>query len=243
MIAGLAPLPLLGAVVCPAVAALTWWYLARLPEPPDETEISSDDDLPPDAPGVIPWRKPLYAEVASRRGWWVVTLLTSCALGAWAGTTDDPWSWWAWASSGLVLVVVDLATTYLPIRLHWWAAALTLLGVGVALVREPSWGLLGSTLGGAAVATGFFWLVWRFSGQFGFGDVRLAFPLGALAGLHGWSGWFVALLAGTALGAIHGLVVTGWRRTHPSGLGAAFPYGPALWCGPWAALAVDQFSR
>ncbi|MGJ6981003.1 prepilin peptidase [Aestuariimicrobium soli] len=229
---------LVGALACPAVAALLWSRLSRLTEPIDDDQ--SGDLVPGQSPA---WVKPTYADVASRRDWLVATLLVAAALGAWAGTADDPWPWFAWASAGLVLVVVDLATTYLPVRLHWWAAALTLVGVAAALVRQPSWALLGSTVGGAAVAAGFFWLVWRFSGQFGFGDVRLAAPLGALAGLLGWPGWFAALLAGTALGAVHGLVVTAWRRRHPSGLGTAFPYGPALWCGPWVALLVSQLSR
>lgn len=219
------------AVVCPALAALTWWWLPRLPEPPapeGPDEFSSE------------WVKPTYAGVAGRRHWFVLTLLASALLGAWAGTTDEPWPWLVWASVGLVLVVVDLATTYLPVRLHRWTAGLTLLGVAVALVRDPSPGRIASTVGGALVATAFFWVVWRVSAQFGFGDVRLAFPLGAIAGLLGWSGWFTALLAGTALGALHGIVVGLWRRRHPSGLGTAFPYGPALWCGPWIALAISR---
>ncbi|WP_022909691.1 prepilin peptidase [Aestuariimicrobium kwangyangense] len=220
-----------GALSCSGIALAAWWAVSRLPEPDEVDEL-------PHLPQSPAWTKPSYASVARRRGWVVSTLLVAALLGAWASTLAEPWPWLAWGSAGLVLVTVDLATTYLPVRLHWWAAGMTVVGVAAVLIRDPAPGRVLTVVAGAALATAFFWLVWRITGAFGFGDVRLAVPLGALAGLLGWSGWFGALLAGTALGAVHGLLVSLWRRRHPSGLGSAFPYGPALWVGPWVALAL-----
>jgi leader peptidase (prepilin peptidase) / N-methyltransferase len=221
-----------GAVICVAVSAVAWWAVSRLAEPDEVDEL-------PHVPQSPTWTKPTYASLARRRGWLVSTLVVAALLGAWVGTLAEPWPWLGWASSGLVLVTVDLATTYLPVRLHWWTAGLTLAGVAIVLIRQPDVTSVVTVIGGAVAATVFFWLVWRVTGAFGFGDVRLAVPLGALTGLLGWSGWFLALLAGTALGAVHGLLVSVWRRRHPSGLGSAFPYGPALWVGPWVALALN----
>src|SRR5690606_22392142 len=123
-------------------------------------------------------------------------------------------------------VYVDAHTTYLPNRLMYplWAS----LGVGglVLLVLEPP-AALGSVLG-AGVGYAVFWLVWRFSRSFGFGDVRLAAAVGAVAGPHGAVGWVWAFLLGTALGALAAIAFS--IRKH-----RLLPYGPWLWLGPLVA--------
>ncbi|MDU5843810.1 MAG: leader peptidase (prepilin peptidase)/N-methyltransferase, partial [Cutibacterium avidum] len=47
------------------------------------------------------------------------------------------------------------------------------------------------------------------------------------------------LLASTVLGAVMAIVTTLIRRCRPSPWGSAFAYGPALWAGPWVALAIS----
>ncbi len=68
----------------------------------------------------------------------------------------------------------------------------------------------------------------------GYGDVRLAVPLGALAGTAGIDSWLAAWLAGSLVGLIWGVAV---RRRRPApGTTSGFAYGPALWTGPYVAL-------
>lgn len=136
---------------------------------------------------------------------------------------DDPWPWIGYAVLGAPLAMVDWRTTYLPNQLMWplWAAMAA--GLGVVALRSPATALAG--LVGAVAAHAAFWLVWRVSSSFGFGDVRLAAAAGAVAGLTGATAWAVAMVAATFLGAI-AAVVTATRG------GRTFPYGPWLWLGP-----------
>ena len=90
---------------------------------------------------------------------------------------------------------------------------------------------------GGAVAFVLFHLVWRFSSAFGYGDVRLAAIVGAVGALRGIDGWLLALLCGTTLGALWGVVHALMRRG--TDRPAHFAYGPALWLGPIAAVAVS----
>ena len=106
---------------------------------------------------------------------------------------------------------------------------------GLAWWAPQAW--LTALLSGAAVAT-FFYLFWRFNPALGFGDVRLAGLVGAVAGQSGVFEAAVAVLAGTLLGACHGIAHTVWASRHP-GRPKHFPYGPALWAGP---LVASTFS-
>ena len=126
---------------------------------------------------------------------------------------------------------VDLRTTWLPKRLHWIATAQVTAGLSVVAVLSPNAAVM--ALVGAFVTFGLFWLVWRFSGNFGFGDVRLGLLVGAVSGAPGLQTWTTALLAGTLIGA-------GWAVVHVLRGRASepFPYGPALWLGPIAAAAL-----
>ena len=104
---------------------------------------------------------------------------------------------------------------------------------GLAVVAVHSPGVLVTALAGACATSGVFWLVWRFSGSFGFGDVRLGLLVGAAAGSMGLQAWTTALLAGTLIGA-------GWAIVHALRGRASepFPYGPSLWLGPVVAAAL-----
>ncbi|WP_203569184.1 prepilin peptidase [Aestuariimicrobium ganziense] len=212
--------PLALAVVLTLVATVaSWFWVHRMPEPDDAAEVG---------------KRP-YASLGWP--WWVSTVVLSVVLAWWTHDQPAAWVWLAWCSVGLVLVAVDLATTYLPARLQQVLTGLVVAGL-VAAAASGSWTTVASAaLGGALAAGGLFWLVWRFSSAFGFGDVRLAFTLGALAGAHGWAFWWTSLLLGTALGAVVGLVTSVVRRRRPHPLGSAFAYGPWLWAGPWLALA------
>ncbi len=155
-------------------------------------------------------------------------LLLAAGFAALAATAMPPGfgAWSGYAVLGAALVVVDLRTTYLPNQLMtplWWAVG---AGLGVDwLVRgtPPTAAVLG-----AAAAYACFWLVWRTSRSFGFGDVRLAAAVGAVAGADGAQAWATSLVAGTALGAVAAIVATTTGRRHVA-------YGPWLWLGPVVA--------
>lgn len=139
------------------------------------------------------------------------------------------WAWAAYVAFGAPLVYVDLRTTYLPNRLMHplWAALAA--GLIVAAVGEP-W-LLARAAAGAAAGFGLLWCVWRFSRNFGFGDVRLGAAVGALAGASGAVSWGYAFVLGTMLGAVVAVAAAAAGRR-------VIPYGPWLWAGPLLAAAT-----
>ncbi len=207
--------------------------LPRLPEP--ATPATTDDCFV----------KPTYASLPTQR--FVAVTALVAAVTQVVTITAPPQTRWAWlvmGSSVLVLVAVDWRTTYLPRRLTWAGMAQLALAlvIGALLAGRPLvlvWALAGS-LGMA----GFLAIVWALTkGGIGFGDVRLAFVLGALAGAHGWGFWWLSLFAGALLGVAAGLVHTWWRRSHPSTLGKAYAYGPAWWAGLYVAFAVITVGR
>ena len=193
----------------------------RLPEPPDGPGL-----------GKLP-----YACLATPRrlaGLAVLVLPAQAAL--WAVPGPHRALWLVYGAAGAALVWVDACTTWLPSRLSWLVTVELAVAAGVGLwLTDDRAGLAIQLLAGAVAAFIFWWIFWRFSrGGLGFGDVRLAPLTGAVAGTIGASGWFIALLAGSALGALWGLLVA---RRHPApGTTRGFAYGPALWAGPYAAL-------
>ena len=89
---------------------------------------------------------------------------------------------------------------------------------------------------GAVAVGGFFYVLWRLTGGIGFGDVRLMVTVGAVTAAASASVAFNAVLLGSIVGAVWGIV-----RLRIKGPGP-FPYGPALWSGPFLALALDAVS-
>lgn len=180
--------------------------------------------------------KPSYRSLVDWR--WTLALLAVCtALGLLItrSSTPLPAGWAVWAGCGLVWVWVDARTTWLPPR----CTAVTWAALGVASLATPeSRSHLPVMALGAIGAWAVFWLFWRLSGALGFGDVHLAAMVGALGASDGLTGWSTALLAGTALAAVWGVVVMVWRRRRPHPLGTVFAYGPGLWAGAWATLLV-----
>lgn len=197
-------------------AALLWRFLVpRLPEPWD-----------PDP------RKPRYDELTTR-GRTALVGLMAAATGAEAWLAPHParGALLVLAAVGTPLVATDALTTYLPRRQTWQCAASVTVA---AAITAPHLLLLHGLLGALAAAL-VFWVFWRSTGALGFGDVRLALPLGMAAALLGPQGWLAWLVCGTAAGALWGSGAMLWRRRHPSPWASVFPYGPGLWLGLWPA--------
>ena len=195
-------------------ALATGPLLRWLPEPPAE-----------DPPG--------YARLPRPR--FVLGVGLCSALAAAVGWTALPGPvqplWTVLATGGVLLAGVDLATTWLPLRLvqvTWVAMAVAAL-TGASL--GGGWPQLGRSAAGAAVAGLLYLVVWTVSrGGFGFGDVRYAPLLGAAAGADGWRLLLLALLAGTLVGGVVGVVRLLRRR------GGSFAYAPSMLVGAYLAV-------
>lgn len=199
-----------------AMAALAPHVLRALPEPLHDPEA------------------PRYSSLATPG--FIVTTAALTALGSavvvWRA---DPALWLAWSSLTTVNVLacaIDARTTWLPARLSWAGWTLAALGMLAAGVAAWSWLPVVAGLVGALIVGGFFHAVWRLSGQLGYGDVRLATTVGAVTALSSPALALWALLAGTLLGALTGLVLRACGRV------GGFPYGPGLLTGAFVALLL-----
>lgn len=142
-------------------------------------------------------------------------------------------AWLALTMSGTIAVVIDAHTTWLPRAITHAGCALIGAGVITTALAQRSWLPVTSAALGAVAVGGFFHLVWRLSGQLGYGDVRLMVMVGAVSALQGTQFTAWAVLCGTGLGAIYAVT-----RRLATGRNGPFPYGPALFAGPYLALAV-----
>jgi len=194
----------------------------RLPEPPEGAAL-----------GKMP-----YAKLS---GWPHLTPLIGLAVVSQLATVVAPLAekplWLIYGSAGAALIWVDAKTTWIPTQLCWLAGGQMVAAMAIGLCLTDDKILLLQRLGLGALAA---WLLlllsWLISqAGIGFGDVRLAPLIGAMAGLSGFTGWFLALISGSALGVIWGLLT---RRRRPApGTKAGFAFGPALWAGPYLAFS------
>ncbi|MCC2593426.1 A24 family peptidase [Tessaracoccus sp. OS52] len=143
--------------------------------------------------------------------------------------------WFGHLGAGAALAWVDLRTTWLPRILNQLCLLQVAAGALWLALTDPG-SAVGGLIGGLA-AFGLFHLVWAFGTGFGYGDVRLAGIVGVLAGAGGLDQWLLTVLAGTVIGAAWGIAHGLLRRGTDAP--AHFPYGPALWLGPVAAVAIS----
>jgi leader peptidase (prepilin peptidase) / N-methyltransferase len=199
------------------MVVLTGPILRRLPEP------------------VAGEGKPRYADLASPR------LAAGCALlagtavitGWLTGPTAIQPLWWVLSSLGLLLAAIDALTTWLPLRLTQlaWLAMVVALLVSVPL--GAPWSTVLRAVTGAVLAGTVYLVVWLVSrGGLGFGDVRFAPLVGAATAAHSWSLLIWAMLLGSVVGALYGMVRLARRRT------GAFPFAPAMLLGAYLACGT-----
>jgi leader peptidase (prepilin peptidase)/N-methyltransferase len=211
--------PLLAVVLAVAVALATPALLRWLPIPPDEE-------------GVAP-----FIGLATPR-FRLAVFACSAIAGTIAFACLPAAQWPAWVglvSLGVLLGLIDLHTTFLPLRLNYLTAAVSAVGVAASAWLQGDWWVLVTAAAGGAVGAALFWLIWRVSNGFAFGDVRLAGLIGVVAGSRGGAFALAAFFFGTLVGAAWALVQR-WRR----GMDEPFAYGPALLLGPLVALLVSR---
>jgi leader peptidase (prepilin peptidase)/N-methyltransferase len=215
---------LLGAVV--AMAALARPALRAMADPGSE-----DGERP---------AGPAYAGLATVRFAVTCSALAALAVAVAALTLPVPVQplWWVLAVPGVLLAAIDARTTWVS----WDLVRLTWLSMGVAaLLALPLGGggwLLVRVGIGAVVAYAFFWLArWVSRGQFGEGDVWFAPLVGAAAAAVDWTMLLWALLLGTVVGGMQGVVQLVRRRR------GGLPYVPSILAGAYLACALRWLDR
>lgn len=211
--------PLLAVVLAAALTLATPALLQWLPIPPDEGEVTP------------------FIELATP-GFRVAVFASSTIAGTIAFACLPPTDWPPWVglvTLGALLGLIDFRTTFLPLRLNYLATALAAVGAAVSAWLQGDWWVLVSAAAAGALGAGLFWLIWRVSHGFAFGDVRLAGLIGIVVGSRGGAFAFAAFFLGTLVGAVWALVLR-WRK----GVGEPFAYGPALLLGPLVALLITR---
>jgi len=190
------------------------------------------DTQGPEAPG--PDDIPDYSALA--RVGWVAPLAIAAAVATALVVlvAPAPWLplWLTWSSVLVLLAAIDAATTWLPLpltRIAWLACALATV---VALPLGAPIAQVGRVVTGAAICGLGYVVLWSVGRGLGFGDVRMAPMIGALGASLSWDAWWLAILAGSTLGALWGI------GRHLTGRRGSYAYGPWLWVGPGVALAA-----
>lgn len=233
--------PALAALVAALLAGLGGLLvprlIARVPEPapqPAAVPVPADGahaDEPP---------KMLYAEIAARSGLAWRSALLSAAAGALLGAAtglDWPLLWLVPLTPvAVALSVIDWHTRLLPrvvVVPATLAAVVVVTAVGLATGERDA---LVRALVAMVLARSFFWVLWfvRSAGM-GFGDVRLAAPVGLVLGWTGWGALAIGLWASFMLFVVPALVVLLARRDR-SLLKRSFPFGPFMVGGALVGL-------
>ncbi|RCH59645.1 prepilin peptidase [Streptomyces sp. SDr-06] len=175
-------------------------------------------------------------------GWYgpptlTVALLTTliCALFAHATGPRPELAVWLLTTPILVLLAwIDATVHRLPDLLTLPLAPATLLLLGAAALCPNANGTWPTALCGTLVLGGGYLVLFLISPRsLGFGDVKLALPLGAILGWNGWHTLALGAIAGPLLAATYSLGLLALRKAHPK---TAIPYGPFLITGTLTTL-------
>jgi len=208
--------------------------IARVPEPEPKAEAAPDDEADDEPP------KTPYAEIAGRPGLGLRSALVSALSGAAVGVAtglDWPLLWLVpLVPVAVALAVIDWHTKLLPrvvVIPATLGAILVMTLVGLATDQQEA---LVRALVAMVVARSFFWVLWfvRSAGM-GFGDVRLAAPVGLVLGWEGWGVLALGVWVGFLLFAVPALAVIVLRRDR-SLLKRSFPFGPFMVGGALVGL-------
>lgn len=214
--------------------------IARVPEPPAPDQPDEPEDDPSDDPSEPEPAKVPYADLAARPGLaWrsaVVAAVVGALLG-WATGLDWSLLWLVpLVPIGVALSVVDWHTRLLPrivVIPATLAAILLVVVVGLATGERDA---VVRALVSMVLARSLFWVLWSIrSAGMGFGDVRLAAPIGLVLGWVGWGALAVGVWVSFILFAVPALVVIVARRD-TSLLKRSFPFGPFMLAGAVVGL-------
>lgn len=169
--------------------------------------------------------------------------MASASLWVSAGvvTEDARWllpAYLVLACVTIVLLITDLDHKLIPNRILYPATAITfgLLAVG-AIAEGSTDRLLPAAIGGVGYFAVLFGVYLIARGGFGFGDVKLAFLLGAVTAFQSQRVILLAVFFTGMLGAIPALVMLVWRKARFTD---EIPYGPPMLGGAWVALVYGE---
>ncbi len=135
------------------------------------------------------------------------------------------------AVTTVALAVIDFQHMRLPSALIYPSAGVVATGALVLSLAQGEWSDALRAIAGAAILGGFYFLLWfAYPQGLGFGDVRLAVPLGAALGFLGWGPLAVGAIAAPFLGLIWSVGAMARAR---SVRGIKVPFGPWMIAGFW----------
>ena len=226
----------LGGLLVPALIASVPEPAPKEPKQPKEPE----EDAPLAEPAAAEPPKVLYADLAAQPGLRWRSALVSAVSGGLVGAAtglDWPLLWLLpLVPIGVALSVIDWHTMLLPRRIvvpATLAAILLMVVVGLATDQRDT---LVRALVAMLVARSFFWVLWfvRSAGM-GFGDVRLAAPVGLVLGWLGWGALAIGLWTSFLAFALPAIVVVLARRDRTL-LKRSVPFGPFMVLGALVGL-------
>ncbi|WP_293781839.1 A24 family peptidase [uncultured Aeromicrobium sp.] len=215
----------LAVIVAAVLAALTRWWLARLPEPaePDEDKV----------PYAALARSPFLALLCAVAG------AVLCAVAVWQLPEPLVPVWTVVAAMTPVLAYVDARTHLLPfLMVAPLYVVVWVLTLAVAWLSDD-WSIARDALVGNVVVFTTFVLLYLvagrfFGGGFGYGDVRLSAVLGVALGPLGLTAAFAGLYAGFVIAAVAGIVRNRGRIRG----GPPIAFGPAMLLGAFVGTFV-----
>lgn len=172
---------------------------------------------------------------------WVVTATTAALLAAVGWRVGAAWvlpAYLLWAAMTVVLLVTDLDHKRIPNRITYPGTPVAVLLLAVGALADGTIARLPRSLAGGLIYSAVLLVVFVAArGGFGFGDVKLAVPLGVFATYPGWGQLVVAGFTTAALGglvAIWALVAGGATAK------TEIPYGPPMIVGAWIAVVGGE---
>ena len=229
---------LLAAVLAGLGGLLVPRLIAAVPEPPATPAPEADADTGGTATVEPP--KMLYADIAARPGLGRRSAVVAAACGGLLGAAtglDWPLLWLVPLTPvAVALSVIDWHTRLLPRRIVVPATLAAIVVVTVVGLATGEREALVRALAGMLAARSFFWVLWWLrSAGMGFGDVRLAAPVGLVLGWVGWGALAVGLWVGFIAFALPALGLAVVRRDRAL-LKQSFPFGPFMAIGALVGL-------
>lgn len=163
-----------------------------------------------------------------------VTAVMCALVAAAVGGRPELGVWLLLVPCAVLLAVVDHRVHRLPdvVTLPLAACSAVLLGVA-ALLPGAGGSWVRALLGGAVLGGAYLVLFLVNPRGMGFGDVKLAVPLGVALGWYGWGVLMGGAFAGFLFGAVYGMSLVLARRASRK---AAMPFGPFMVAGALVGL-------
>jgi leader peptidase (prepilin peptidase)/N-methyltransferase len=137
---------------------------------------------------------------------------------------------------GVALTMIDIDTKRLPNKIVLPSQVVIAILLTIATVSSGDWWALARAgIGAAALFAFYLALVLIYPAGMGYGDVKLAFILGAILAYLSWRTFGVGAFGGFLLGAVGGIVLMATGRGNRK---SAIPYGPYMIVAAMLAIFV-----